>query len=394
MRRRSTPLARPGRAADRARQRVLGWGNDRLARGFAIRLLLAIVVTFLAVGTVGYFVMSKEMQRSEIARYATMHDADASALEAIGRSQESASDRLHEMNTILTSVARRPGTLETLLIDERNVIRASGRRAELVGTRDSDPRIDAALRSGKRYAGRKADARARREQPRVRRSPEPPERPLRLRGELRRRYPGHQPPTVRRTLGLIGVLALSSAAGVFYLSAAGRCCAATDRARARDPRRPHRPRQPPRLPGRARRARSRSPRATASHSRSLMFDVDDFKFLNDRHGHAHGDDVLRRVAEILARRPRARTARSASAATSSPCSSAAPTRTGRASHAAGCIAADATRRKSASARAQRARARRCASRPCCARRPTPRSTRPSAARTKPSATSTTSATTS
>src|SRR5687768_11464536 len=46
-------------------------------------------------------------------------------------------------------------------------------------------------------------------------------------------------------------------------------------------------------------------RAGALAARSNMdfalavFDVDDFKFLNDRRGHAHGDDVLRRVAAVL-----------------------------------------------------------------------------------------------
>jgi diguanylate cyclase (GGDEF)-like protein len=46
-------------------------------------------------------------------------------------------------------------------------------------------------------------------------------------------------------------------------------------------------------------------RAAALASRSnldfalAVFDVDDFKFMNDRRGHAHGDDVLRHVAQIL-----------------------------------------------------------------------------------------------
>ena len=33
----------------------------------------------------------------------------------------------------------------------------------------------------------------------------------------------------------------------------------------------------------------------------VMVDVDDFKQINDRHGHAHGDDVLRKVATTLVR---------------------------------------------------------------------------------------------
>ena len=36
----------------------------------------------------------------------------------------------------------------------------------------------------------------------------------------------------------------------------------------------------------------------------VMLDIDDFKFLNDRYGHPHGDAVIQRVAQILSdRRP-------------------------------------------------------------------------------------------
>ena len=299
MRRRSMRLSRPGRAADRARRRVLGWGNDRLARGFAIRLFLAIVVTFLAVGTVGYFVMSKEMRRSQIARYATMHDADASALEAIGRSQESASDRLHEMNAIVTAVDRRPGTLETLLIDERNVIRASGTAPELVGTRDSDPRIDAALRSGKRYAGREGDARRDSSNLEFVAPVSLPSGRFAFEVSYDDHFLDTNLHTVRRTLGLIGVLALLVGGGVFYL-VGGRNLMRSHRIALKRASRDGLTDLP-----NLRAFQDELPWAVAYAARhgetlSLMtIEVDDFKFLNDRRGHAFGDKLLIGFADTL-----------------------------------------------------------------------------------------------
>ena len=51
------------------------------------------------------------------------------------------------------------------------------------------------------------------------------------------------------------------------------------------------------------------PQAVASAARYqdplalIVLDVDDFKFINDHHGHPHGDAVLRRVAAGAARGP-------------------------------------------------------------------------------------------
>jgi len=47
------------------------------------------------------------------------------------------------------------------------------------------------------------------------------------------------------------------------------------------------------------------PQAVASaaryddHFALALLDVDDFKLINDRNGHPHGDEILKRVAEIL-----------------------------------------------------------------------------------------------
>ena len=112
---------------------------------------------------------------------------------------------------------------------------------------------------------------------------------------------------VRKILGLVGLLALIGGGAVFYLVGGRRLM------------RDHRMvlRRATRdgltdLPNQ-RAFHDDFPQAVASAARYedafalALLDVDDFKRINDRHGHPHGDAILKRVADVLragtARRP-------------------------------------------------------------------------------------------
>jgi diguanylate cyclase (GGDEF)-like protein len=292
-------LWRPRRAADRTSEYLLGWGSKRLARGFATRLFLAILVTFAAVGTVGYFVMSEEMQRGQIASYAKVHEADAQGLETIGRTEPDPRERQREMDAILSSVARRPGTVEVLLIDERNVIRSSGKERNLVGTWGSDRRIEAALRAGDAYAGREADA----EQDTTNFEFVSPVNLPGGRFAYEVSYNDHfldaNLQTIRRALGLIGLLALLIGGVVFYL-VGGRSLMRSHRIALRRATRDGLTDLPNLRAFQEDLSRAVASAARHGHTLSLMtIDVDDFKFLNDRHGHPFGDTQLMSVADVL-----------------------------------------------------------------------------------------------
>lgn len=181
-----------------------------------------------------------------------------------------------------------------MLIGPDGVVRASGKNT-LQGTRDTDARIRAALRQGASYAGQ--------ESAKNRKSADFEfVTPVNLRGEryaFEVSYDHHvldeQLADVRHGLALVGLLALL----VFYLFG-GRALLRSHRVALRRATRDgltdlpnHRAFQDELPLAVAAAARNQQPLAL------VALDVDDFKLINDRHGHPHGDAVLKRVAAVL-----------------------------------------------------------------------------------------------
>ncbi len=138
-------------------------GNRRLPRlGFGARLVIALAATLALVGTVGYTWLSRDIERRIMASHVDEQRADAASFAAIANRSDDTAEMVVEIGEVLEAIHGRPGTLETLLIDDRGIVRAAGGDESggerVVGTVDRDSRIDAALRDGVEYAGREADS--------------------------------------------------------------------------------------------------------------------------------------------------------------------------------------------------------------------------------------------
>jgi diguanylate cyclase (GGDEF)-like protein len=236
------------------------------------------------------------MRGSIIQQEAVYQRAQVEAMEAITRGH-SLSSAVRNVNTLIHA-ATRPGTLETFLIDPAATIVAAY-DDRLVGARNSDLRIEAALREGIAYAGTEAD-------------PKRDSRdlefvtPVVLNGRrfafettYDHEYFDGPVSRARRWIGLVTVLGLLAGALVFYLLGGRSLIRSHQRALQRAT-----------LDGLTDLGNQRAfqdelGRAVALAGRQgttltlALIDVDDFKFLNDRHGHARGDELLLRVADEL-----------------------------------------------------------------------------------------------
>lgn len=262
---------------------------------FGLRLLVAAAVTMLALMVGGSFLISRQLATMRIDRLASIQRADAASFEAASTQPAAATGTISEL---LDAIARRPGTLEAMLVDQRHLIVAAGTNAA-VGRRNGDPRIDAALTTGTSYAGKEVDPT---------RDPNDFEFvvPVNLPGG---RYAyevtyNHVPydaevAAMRRVLIAIGGLGFVIGIGLFYLCG-GRSLMRAHRgalARATSDGLTGLPNQRAfdieLVQAVAAAERYGTPLALA------VLDVDEFKLINDRHGHPHGDAVLKRMAAVL-----------------------------------------------------------------------------------------------
>jgi diguanylate cyclase (GGDEF)-like protein len=259
---------------------------------------VTVALTLAVVGIAGYFVLERNLANRQIADYAAAQRADGQAFEDVGARATSPSDGVLDIDGLLDGVSRRPGTREAFLINEQHVITAAANEA-LVGTRDVDPRIAAALTDGKQYAGHEADPGKDRSDFEFVIPVTLPTGRYAYEVTYDHRTYDAQLNEMRRILALIGLFAVIGGGGVFYLVGGRRLM------------RDHRMvlRRATRdgltdLPNQ-RAFQDEFPQAVASAARYhdplalALLDVDDFKLVNDRHGHPQGDAILKRVAAIL-----------------------------------------------------------------------------------------------
>jgi diguanylate cyclase (GGDEF)-like protein len=232
-----------------------------------------------------------------IAQESVYQQAQADALETIARG-ETPQRAQRVIALAVEDAAARPGTHETLLIDSSFVI-VHAHDKRLVGTRDRDPRITAALRDGSSYAGREADASRDSDDFEFVTAVDLPGGRYAFESTYDHDFFDAEVRKIRGSMALIRLFGLIAGGVVFYL-VGGRGLTRTHRLAL----------ERAALDGLTDLPNQRAFQHDLEHAAALaarhgealalaVLDLDDFKFLNDRHGHRHGDELLLRVARLL-----------------------------------------------------------------------------------------------
>jgi len=269
------------------------------ARGFGARLGLALAITLAVIGGTGYLLVARQLRSEQTASYKSVVQADVQGFEAVGQTSATPAQGVRRIDELLDAVGARPGVIEAVLIDQRHVVVATGSRSNAIGYANSDPRITATLLYGRTYAGHETNPGRNAKNFEFVAPVQLPGGRYALEVGYDHRFLDSNLGALRGTLALIGLLALIVGALVFYL-VGGRSLMRSHRIALLRAMRDgltdmpnHRAFQEDLVQAVA------SARRHDEHLGLAVLDVDDFKLLNDRHGHAHGDAILKRVAAIL-----------------------------------------------------------------------------------------------
>jgi len=274
-------------------------GRRRSSRArFGLRLAATLLAALAAAVAVAYPLLSAELEHRLLSADWETTKAEAAAVRDAVAGDHRGAERTRELAEALAVIAARPGTREVKLIEPTFRVAASADPAE-VGERDRDSGIAAAIERGREYFGREADPDADQDDFEY-------IVPLRLADgmhafEITRddSYFDGQMDSVRRGIGAAGFVGLIVALIAFW-PLGGRRLLRVHRMALENAT----------LDGLTQLGNHRAFQDELAHAVArahrygdslslILFDLDDFKQANDRHGHRHGDELLRRVADVL-----------------------------------------------------------------------------------------------
>ena len=94
-------------------------GEQGAMRRFGTRMFLSMALTLVAMGIVGDLVISHQLGERQIASYASTQRADVESFNAIGKREPDPVAVLREVGEVIDAIGRRPGTIDTLLVDRQ-----------------------------------------------------------------------------------------------------------------------------------------------------------------------------------------------------------------------------------------------------------------------------------